>query len=307
MDNILDDLIKRTIRLFIKKGLRAGGMLALSPLLLSILNCAHDPYEQKPEEFTFENFDKWYKRNRLYNTRNPNLEGPHSTMHTFQEAFPNDWTPGISYNVPYGEIMVASAPGIVMNIYRLRTGRAGGKIVRVEHPDYFNYISYYAHLNKVYVKFGKHVKRGDPIGNVTEHSRYAKLMLKIGSRVDPDNYGINHSYMRYKADMDETFNEIPMDEIEKKRQYQWEIFYQFFEQMNYDSNYLLKMHKESGHGAANWSTLEYFKYLSTLYEVKPDLFPELSEEKVQSMKKEFYDNQPIVLTLPFRKGGMRKI
>ena len=66
------------------------------------------------------------------------------------------------------------------------------------------------------------------------------------------------------------------------------------------------MHKKSGDEACEWSSFEYFKYLSTLYEVKPDLFPELSNEKFQSLKKEYFDNQPIVLTLPFRKGGMSK-
>ncbi len=37
-----------------------------------------DPATSPPEEFTIEKFDRWYRWNKLYNRRNPNLEWGHS-------------------------------------------------------------------------------------------------------------------------------------------------------------------------------------------------------------------------------------
>ncbi len=312
MDNILDDLVNHNRRLFVKYGIRAGGMLALSPFLLSILHAAHDPYKQKPEEFTIENFDKWYKMNRLYKGINPNLRSPHENGlgGTFKGNPYSTYgaTRGIDYNVSNGEIMVASAPGEVGEIKELNTGKAGGYMVMVLHRGLSKYRTYYAHLNKIYIRQFQQVKRGDPIGNVTEHRQYAKLLFGEGSGMcfDPDNYGENHSYMKYKSDMNENFKEFSEDEIIMKEQNQWNAYEQLNHHFKHHSKDSIKMHKKSGDEACEWSSFEYFKYLLALYEVKPDLFPELSEEKFQTLKKEFYDNQPIVLTLPFRKGGMGK-
>jgi hypothetical protein len=37
----------------------------------------------------------------------------------------------------------------------------------------------------------------------------------------------------------------------------------------------------------------------------PATFPNLGKEEYQAIKKEFYENQPIILTLPFKMGGLR--
>jgi hypothetical protein len=41
-----------------------------------------------------------------------------------------------------------------------------------------------------------------------------------------------------------------------------------------------------------------------MYEMYPAVFPNLSKEEFEAMKKEYYANQPIILTLPFKKGGL---
>jgi len=157
-----------------------------------------------PEKFAKNGFDRWFKTNKLYNSGNPNLKTPYFTMHTFKAAFHHGWTPGIGYTVPRYTVMVAVAPGKVIDIHELHTGRAGGIMVGVAHPKEneikanrplwaqrmdIPFVSYYAHLDKIFVKVDQTLKRGDVIGNVTEHHRYAKLMLwEEGNWVDPDNY-----------------------------------------------------------------------------------------------------------------------
>ena len=78
------DKEKFTRRGFITKLAKDGAKVAIPLFLMNHLyGCAHDPFKQDPEDFTIANFDRWYKRNRLYNGSNPNLDG-HRTMHTFK-------------------------------------------------------------------------------------------------------------------------------------------------------------------------------------------------------------------------------
>ena len=125
---------------------------------------------------------------------NPNLKRPHwggqsnRRWATFKDNIGGGVTPGVSYSVPSGEVMVAAAPGEVYFVGELKNPcRAGGMHVKVAHPDasskdaYFLYSSQYAHLHKVFVEQGDIVKRGQPIGNVSVHNNYAKLIFMEGS------------------------------------------------------------------------------------------------------------------------------
>ena len=270
------------------------------------------------DKFDIKGFDRWYKWNKLYNGSNPNLRRPHSNMHTFYDAITNGrgWTPGIGYSTRWGEVMVAAADGKVIGIYDLtfdlHTGRAGGMVVQVLHDPL--YVSHYAHLDKVYVKIREKVKRGAPIGNVTEHNNIAKLVFNeglgraLGNHIDPDNYGTNHSYMEYwdgstnleirnqterwirQTDLCEKFEE---SFIERKRAELLDLLD-------------LRAHRTSGKKQCTWNDVGKFRYLEELYKAKPNLFQNLSNDRFESMKKEFYDNQPIILTLPLVKGGMKR-
>ncbi len=307
-----DNLDTFTRRRFLTKLAKDGAKVAIPLFLMNAISCAHDPFKQDPDEFTISNFDRWYKRNRLYNGSNPNLKSPHrpGNFSSFRATINNRVTPGIDYGVPYGEEMVAAAPGFVFNVKTLNTGRAGGRMVTVCHPmssDSLNvaqYYSYYAHLNSVYVTSGKQVIRGDRIGNVTEHKDYAKLMFKSGTNwVDPDNYGFNHGFMNYEVDVDPQYLSATADVQTKKYTNQRSVYTRLYAHLENTEIRPLQMHKESGYGACRWSYVESFRYLSTLYEVKPDYFPDLSPTEFQIVQKEFYENQPIVLTLPFKKNA----
>ena len=136
-------------------------------------------------------------------------------------------------------------------------------------------------------------------------------MLKEGSNwVDPDNYGYNHGYMDYgngPLDIEEEIMSNPKL-MEEKATKQTDILNRFDKsRMGWDKDVLIdKYHTKGVNRACTWSTVEKFRYLEELYKVNPRLFPNLSKDQFESMKKEFYDNQPIILTLPFVKGGMKK-
>ncbi len=261
-----------------------------------------------PEEFDIKGFDSWYRRNKEYSRCNPNLKYPHGcgnwgTFYKNVHSF--DVTAGVCYFVHIGEIMVACAPGIVKYTYDLSsTGRAGGLMVRLDHNPY---TTYYAHLSKVYVKDGQKLNRGAPIGKLLEHHRYAKLTL--GHVEDPDNYGIGHTYMDYAANVDIIDAEPNLKPDYSKLIKQSKIAYSLEEKLIYREE--LKLTKrfhgsKTRRSSAPWSHVDVFKYLESLYSINPSLFLDFSQSGFTAMKTEFYKNQPIILTLPWVKGGMIK-
>jgi len=278
-----------------------------------------------PSEFNSKEFDRWFIGTKLYNPWNPNVRSPHTKesryAHTFKQAFPRGYTPGISYKVPSGEIMVAAAPGEVNRKGILRTGRAGGYYVEVGHPKrlYYDpqrqhfswgtYRTFYAHLSSTSVDTGQIVKRGEKIGTVTIHNEKAKIILKENSfDADPDYFGHNHSFMQYASDASVPDDEESMSTkyVDEKFKNQLEALSEFdSHRRDYLKNFLAdKWHKKRGFQACTWSTPEKFKYLDTLYQLQPEQFQNLSEEHYNSIKNKFYSNQTVILTLPFVKGGM---
>jgi len=328
-----------TRREFLKWASRAT--LLTSPLYkaCTTFNENQDWSQVPVEEFDLKAFERWYKFVKMYNGINHNLDWPHGGGYnpTFRDTLwaHNYPTPGIDHHVPRGEVMVAAAPGYVLTIDEIRgTGRPGGRavfvnhgtrspldIIRTLHSQWrdISFVTMYAHLDKVFIHGDQKVERGDPIGNVTEHNNIAKMMAwEEGNWVDPNNYGLNHGFMDYSD------GSLPGDEnilqdlkvVDNKLQNQKEILDEFKKygkrdkNATYRENYVFdKWHRKKNIYKiedAKWSTFEKFRYLEELYKINPKLFPDLSKDQFESMRKEFYDNQPIILTLPFKKGGMKR-
>ena len=274
-------------------------------------------------EFDTKKFLSWYRFHKLYNGANPNLRPPHrptpwpSTY--FKDSMDRRVTPGVGYSVPSGEVMVAVAPGVVSTIGEITgTGRPGGGVITIgyvhnEQNGWPRYKSDFAHVGGPLVKVGQAVTRGQPICHVpNEYKEFAKLIFKEGDTLaDPDNYGRNHSYMTYAEgpeELDEEFQnnrENYMKIINERYSKQGKILDQFLESAAQEEIRKTKWHNLEGYKPTDWSRIEQFRYLSTMYEMYPTQFPNLTKEEFETMKKEFYANQPIILTLPFKKGGLR--
>ncbi len=96
---------------------------------------------------------------------------------------------GIDMGAPAGTPIYATADGVVTN--NMDKGNGFGIYVELNHQ--FGYITTYAHMSKVAVKIGQHVKRGDVIGYVgstgistSPHLHYE--VKKDGVKVDPIHY-----------------------------------------------------------------------------------------------------------------------
>jgi hypothetical protein len=161
------------------------------------------------------------------------------------------------------------------------------------------------------VSSGQKVNRGDEIGIITSHADHAKVVFfEDGNKVDPDNYGPKHSYLEYEDGPTE-LDQMNMDNknlIDEKASKQRKILSDFDRQrLNWLEHFLSDLwHKKTGFQACQYSTVEKFRYLDCLYGFKPDLFPTLTKEQADFYREEFYSNQPIVFSLPWMEGGLKK-
>ena len=242
----------------------------------------------------------------VYNDVNPHIKSIQS--HTFKECISQGYKPAICYST--SKPMVAVAKGTVVEIIDLQDPRylwlgtypkeAKGLAVRIQHGN--NYSSWYLHLRQPEVKFGQKIERGQRIGFPDERWNIPSLMLpeRINA-IDPDNYGINHSFMTYWDGL--TNLDIDKEEQNKRIENQRRILQEIAGLCSGSEKYtLLMMKHKRGDRVLKWSAIETFRYMEHLYKKNPQKFSSLTKDQLEKMKKEFYDNQPIILTLPFKKG-----
>ncbi len=247
----------------------------------------------------------------VYNPINPNTKD--IVAHTFKECLTQKWWPGICYKT--SKPMVAVAGGTVTNIMKIKDlpgppsshvwlalikepNTAKGLMIRVVHGT--GYKSFYLHLNKLEVESLQKIKRGQIIGYPDERWNMPRLVFEDGDQSDPNNYGVKHSFMNYwdgSTDLD-----IRKEEQEKMYEIQQQILNKVAGMAEGPEKYTLLRKKHKGMFQYRWSSIEKFRYIEYLHQNKPETFPSLTKEQFGEMKKEFYNNQPIILTLPFKKG-----
>ena len=173
-------------------------------------------------------------------------------------------------------------------------------MIQIRHGN--NFSSCYLYLQETQVKFGQKVKRGQLIGIPDSRWNIPSLMLlEEMNAIDPDKYGVNHNYMTY-WDRDGDF-EIGKEEQNKRVEKQYQLLQKIADSCTGPEKYtlLMKKHKH-GHGVIKWSKIDTFQYVEYAYKKNPEKFSSLKQEQFEKIRKVFYNNQPIILTLPFKKG-----
>jgi hypothetical protein len=258
------------------------------------------------KEFSLEKFDDWFETHKLYNKLNPNLGfGRAGHSPTFKGCVRSGYTPGIDY---FSNNMYAAAAGSFIDYAQIgMTGRPRGDYLKIACPvgaDNFRYafMITYAHLS-VRKNEQQEVKRNDLVASV-EYTDIAKLILqRRGNYVDPDNYGINHSYMGY---WDGKTNLEIGDEMYDKEKKQFKIisdisYYTTDPRLNLKSSLFRRQHRPvKENKMCAWDAPEIMRYYDELFQARPQYFPKLSLQKFGELKQEFYANQPIILTLPLK-------
>ena len=281
-----------------KLALAGATALSIEPVLLGFIP---DPLKLASASASQSEFN-------VYNDVNPNAKD--IIVHTFRDCLSQKWWPGICYKT--SKPMVAVARGTVTQIMKmedlpsghvwvgLRTepNTAKGFLVKVSHGT--GYKSYYLHLKKPQLRSLQKIKRGQIIGYPDDRWNMPRLVFIDGDESDPNNYGMNYSFMTYwdgSTDLD-----IGKEERNKMYEIQQQILNKVAGMAEGPEKYTLLRKKHKGMFQYRWSKIEKFRYIEYVYQNKPETFPSLTKEQFSEVKKEFYRNQPIILTLPFKKG-----
>jgi murein DD-endopeptidase MepM/ murein hydrolase activator NlpD len=113
--------------------------------------------------------------------------------------------PGVDFNIPSGNPIVAVSDGIVSWVYPGTRGKSylGGCSVSIEHGEHFE--SVYAHLSKVFVVVAQPVKRGQLIGlsgatfGNDEHLHFAIMRILGNPFMYSDSYDPANFFLGGKA------------------------------------------------------------------------------------------------------------
>lgn len=100
---------------------------------------------------------------------------------------------GIDFSAPIGTEIVATGDGKVTEVHKGANG-GYGRYVEIDHG--YEYSTLYAHMNKIIVKEGQQVKRGQVIGYVGNSGKSSGPHLhyevkKNGSAINPINFFYN--------------------------------------------------------------------------------------------------------------------
>ena len=101
---------------------------------------------------------------------------------------------GHDFSASIGTDVYATGNGVVSRIVQSRSRRDYGTFIEIDHG--YGYKTFYAHLDKVNVRRGQEVKRGDVIGNVgntgASTAPHLHYEVRLNNRaVDPVNYYFN--------------------------------------------------------------------------------------------------------------------
>ena len=298
-----------------KTALAIGGSTGIQGILNGCvtLDPKKDWSQVSPDEFKLDEYESWHIKYKLYNKYNKNFKGPGHQITYFKKAIELGYTPSPGWKINPHTSIVSVAPGEVGTHFKIKmAGHAGGYLLHVRHSDIGDpYYAKYTHLDSIVVDRGQMVKRGDLLGYAgsDENDNVVSLIgVEIQDRnifphnnlIDPDKMGQNHHHMNY---WDESI-EIETTNCNERFKTQERLLQDFKDHFSFPGRrYIIhnKVHARGYYGVVVWSIVEQFRYVESLYEVKPELFPSLSPTRVKSISNEFYANQPTIWTLPFKK------
>lgn len=125
---------------------------------------------------------------------------------------------GVDMSANYGVPVFATGDGIVQKVEKGQRRRGYGRMILIDHS--FGYKTRYAHLNKMFVKVGDRVTRGQIIGEVGSsggstgpHLHYE--VIYMGRNVNPVNYfDRNMTADEYRTIMDNIKHDTDLETVE---------------------------------------------------------------------------------------------
>ena len=249
-----------------------------------------------------------------YNGFNPNLKRRHIQRQTWLDNVVEHkvaWA-GTQYNLDHNVKIIASADGVVQRAMTFNGYHGKEDSVKIKHGPKL-YTRYFHMAPRSYEKFQDktqffhEVKRGDIIGLGTP---YFKLtMFRQALIGDMDYYGQNMEYMDYWDG--KTYLDVGYEEVRQKDEKQIDLMLEMIakyngpgsEQLQDLNNYRIPRnlcHNPLGE-CKPWEHAMVIKFVKFIYDNQPSRFNGTKREN-DNLITEMYQNQPVILTLPFMAG-----
>ncbi len=259
-------------------------------------------------------FDEITKGYNFFNKQNPNLRLGVGTYGTFYKTildygFSHE---GIGYKAnkfyacASGKVYSSCSRNLSGGHY---TDSGDGAVIMHGLDVYVDY--YHMQTGSCTLKPGEFVNRGDFIGKAgAPRKMHLKLVVyrsdprylsavNQGRREDPDNYGHKMGYMQYwdgKESLD-----LSYEEVTKRSKIQDRLINNFVKM--YDGPYADEVHKgirlTINNRIYKLYSNDMFKFGKFLYEKDPTTFKG-NKSEISTLIGDIYENQPVVLTLPFK-------
>ncbi len=214
-----------------------------------------------------------------------------------------DWAGAQYHNLPPNTPIIAPADGTLALKYT-KTGYHGLEdSIVIDHGLLFSTKLYHMKYRSCKIPKRSEVKRGDVVG-LTGHIPFKTGMKFFGILGDMDDYGENFNYMKPFGGFqtEEDYGVIRRSNLHMKliSELRQKYIGPGKEQLNdVGSTGIPKSLSHDTSGEYPWSYAMLFKLLNQMYQNHPELFRGTTSEN-DSLIKEIYVNQPVVLTLPFK-------
>lgn len=213
------------------------------------------------------------------------------------------WAGAQYHNLPPGTPIIAPADGILALKYTRNDYHGLEDYIVIEHGLLFSTKLYHMKPRSCMVPKRSEVKRGDVVG-LAGHIPFKTGMKFYGILGDMDDYGENFEYMK-PFDESQTEEEygvigrsnLHMELITELRQ---KYIGPGKERLNdVGPTGIPKSLSHDSSGKYPWSYAMLFRLLNQMYKNHPELYRGTRSEN-DSLVKDIFYNQPIILTLPFK-------
>lgn len=223
-------------------------------------------------------------------------------------------TPGVEYYCSNGTPMITTAEGRLLS--HKSAGRGSGEVIELVHRPKAGeqapfFLTIYGHIS-VDNDFIKRFKKGDtvPRGTVVGQVYYkgsAKLMTieafnaNTAYWVNPENYGRHYTQLNYWDGNPDFDKELISKYVERFNKQVKCLETLVKMSKTKDLSHFLKIPTSTPpNHPVHPAIIDKWRRVEQMYGKEPDKLTG-SKEEIEHLKKEFYDNQPIILTLPFKK------
>lgn len=289
--------------------LKKAGLIGVSlALLINFGGCSAVPLNKDLVDRT--------KGFKPYNGINPNLESYHRQRQTWLDNVIEhkvEWA-GTQYVLSSSEPIVAPADGAILHVSVNKRGYHGLEdIVIMDHGDGIQ--TSFIHMKpggsaitEMFSNSNAVFKRGERIGYGS--SNFKMKMYRQGIIGDMDHYGQNMGFLDYwdgEIDLDYSSWDI----FEKNRK-QANLIYELIKKYNGPGSEQLQdvdtttkipkalVHSRNNYKKIPWEHAMVIKMLKFMYDNQPGSFNGTKKEN-DYLIAEIYKNQPVILTLPFKK------